>query len=145
VCESDRKETSAQENKTPEPLITNQEMRKLFHQEFPIPDEMRQTHVQICGDERIIRAHALQNGMVVLLEDPLERPYSSGEKLEEMDLAARITALRTARWCEVIDREIVEGLVCFTGVYLDGSQRGRTSRLSTAWLVKIDSIPIPES
>jgi hypothetical protein len=83
----------------------------------------------------------LVNGMVVLIADPdmRERP----ENGESDWVFNRLTERN--RWCTVTNFEITNKKYCetgyqFIGVYADGTKVIRMGNLSSAWIVKLDSI-----
>lgn len=82
----------------------------------------------------------LANGMRVLVESPNDR--GRPEEAEEKDWM-KDRVLERNRWCTVSNLESRGNLIRFVAIYDDGTKRLRMSSFSSAWLVKIDSIPDP--
>jgi hypothetical protein len=76
--------------------------------------------------EDILYGKDLQDGMIVLLEEPLLR---MGDRADEV-----------ARWCEVTRYELIETrdwpMIRFVARYADGTLRVRTYPASTPWIVQ---------
>jgi hypothetical protein len=90
--------------------------------------------------EVFLYGHELAPGMVVLLEYTLLRHDPAN--LDTASPAQRSNILETARWCRIEQlRMDDEGMVLFTGIYHDGSERERTYNSQLVWYVKKDSVP----
>lgn len=87
----------------------------------------------------------LMDGMVVLIESPMERARIELTMTENTVRDARVNN----QWCKVTDARIFPvgehgEEVRFVGIYPDGSKFQRAMNTSRAWYVKIDSIPEPD-
>lgn len=94
-------------------------------------------------EDLISRGALLDNGMVVLIENPSWR--RDLRSLEQGPAEAKEAALYEAkvsnRWCEVSELSCRRGIVAFVAIYSDGTKRKRTYSADSAWYVKKDSIP----
>lgn len=96
-------------------------------------------------DDLLGSGRALKNGMVVLVEDNMQRVDVSRSNL---DGYTNERMIENNRWCEVSELEITsvrrgdgDDLVRFVAIYADGIKRKRTYSVHYAWFVKLDSIP----
>jgi hypothetical protein len=96
--------------------------------------------------EDLIFGSQLQNGMVVLVEDPMLR----GDPSKTHPTPADERHVRQAnRWAEVTERRRMgtrsgEVHIRFIAVYADGTKAARVYLDTIAWLVKKDSMPVKE-
>ena len=81
----------------------------------------------------------LQNGMVVLIENPWDRAKTPDDMAL---LGAHLSDARMVnRWCTITDLEPGDEITSFIGVYEDGVKRQRRVPSWAAWLYKKDSLP----
>lgn len=97
-------------------------------------------------EELLSRGSLLENGMVVLIEDPAYRTNLRRLNMgsEESQLAATDEAKVANRWCEVSEVFCRRDVLTFVAIYPDGTKRKRTHASDAAWFVKLDSLPKEE-
>ncbi len=107
-----------------------------------IPGGMVEKYYRMFPQTETVVAHGgrLRNGMVVLLEDP-ERKQNIDNFVDAAP-AERFRANRLNRWCEVQEVEVDEWAdeVVFVGLYGFGDTMARRNPISSAWIVKKDSL-----